>query len=158
VCCIILGKIKSTILAEIIYFRRMPTLAITRLRIRRIWFLPRFFRMSMLSLKQAKNSEGIIAVNVFNDAFPVFWTCSIWESEQHMMNYMKSGDHKKAMPYLQKWCNEARTCHVSFDSNIMPAASELALLLHKHGRASRLLKPNENHLKEIFPEPVFKTE
>ncbi len=133
----------------------MPILAITRLRIRRIWFLPPFFKRSVQSLKQAKNANGIIAVNVFNDSFPVFWTCSIWETEKDMMQYMKSGNHKKAMPYLQKWCNEARTCHVSFEGNKIPPASELSMLLHKHGRTSRLLKPNDNHLKEIFPEPVF---
>jgi hypothetical protein len=134
----------------------MPLLSITRLRIRSIFYLPKFFWYAMKSYKQALKADGNLAAKIFTDKGFVFWTCSIWEDELHMLNYMKSDIHKKAMPYLQQWCNEARTGHMIVSGNDFPSPAQMAQMLRKFGKSSKLLKPDENHLQEIFPEPVFK--
>ncbi|MEP7264803.1 MAG: hypothetical protein ABI772_09900 [Bacteroidota bacterium] len=133
----------------------MPLLSITRLRIRSIWLLPKFMWYAAKASKQAVAADGIIAEKTFKDRGLVFWTCSIWEDEQKMLNYMRSGAHKKAMPYLQHWCNEARTGRTIINTKEFPSSKEMAHILMQHGKASKLLQPNENHLKQIFPEPGF---
>jgi hypothetical protein len=134
----------------------MPLLSITRLRIRSIRFLPKFFWYAMQSTRQALKSDGNLAAKTFKDDGLVFWTCSIWEDELHMLNYMRSGTHKKAMPFLQHWCNEARTGHMTIPGKDFPSPAEMAHILLKFGKASKLNFPNENHQQQIFPEPVFK--
>jgi hypothetical protein len=134
----------------------MPLISVTRIRIRSIWLMPKFIWFSIKSLKQARKSNGIIEARVFNDARLTYWTCSIWESKEQMLGYMKSGAHKKAMPHLQHWCNEARTGHTIIEGSAFPSALEIKNILLEHGRPSKVNQPTEDHLKGIFPDPVFK--
>lgn len=133
----------------------MALLSITRLRIRSFRFMPKFFWYAMQSSRQALRANGNLAARTFKDNGLVFWTCSIWDDELSMLNYMRNGAHKKAMPYLQHWCNEARTGHTIISGKDFPSSKEMAHLLLKFGKASKLQHPNENHLQQIFPEPDF---
>ncbi len=128
----------------------MYVLSITRLRVRSIWFMPRFGWYAFNSERQARKAKGIISVKVFPDKNRTFWTCSIWQDEKCMLDYMRSGNHKKAMPFLQICADEARTGNVQVSSTEFPSYDELIEMLVKFGKPSKLKYPNERHLKGIL--------
>ena len=132
----------------------MPFLSVTRLRIRRWWFLPKFFLHAMRSLKQAKAADGVIEARTLNDANLTFWTVSLWEDEAAMRKYFTTGAHKEAMPYLRKWCDEARTANATVDQRTFPDKDFLHRLVSS-GRPSKLDRPNQNHLTGLVAEPTF---
>lgn len=85
--------------------------SVTHLELNSWWYLFHFMRHSTRSLKQARRAQGNLHASVRKTQGRSFWTLSAWESKQAMRQYMLSGDHKKAMPLLRKWCDKASTTH-----------------------------------------------
>lgn len=112
--------------------------------------MPRFGWYAFHSERQARKAKGVIAVKVFPDKNRTFWTCSIWTDEKSMLEYMRSGAHKKAMPFLQICADEARTGSVEVASADFPDYRELVDILKVHGKPSKLKYPNERHLKGVL--------
>ena len=58
----------------------MALIAVTRLRVRSMRYLPRFFWLAFRSNTQVRRAPGHLATRVVNDARLAFWTMSAWES------------------------------------------------------------------------------
>ena len=43
-----------------------------------------------------------------------------WDSQESMRRYMTTGSHKKAMPKLMKWCDEASVAHWEQEGDALP--------------------------------------
>jgi quinol monooxygenase YgiN len=91
----------------------MTVLAVTRLSVRSLRFLPGFIWHAVRSERQARNAQGCVATDVRREKLLVFWTRTAWRDEAAMRAYMTSGAHKKVMPKLRHWCNEASLVHWS---------------------------------------------
>src|SRR5690242_18875229 len=85
----------------------MPIAAITRLRLRSFRFLPAHIVYAIRSQRQARGSDGCLAVDVRQQGFRVFWTRTLWRDAKAMRAFATGGAHRVVMPKLQNWCDEA---------------------------------------------------
>jgi len=131
----------------------MPFVSITRLRVRSWQFLPGFFYQTLRSALQARSAEGHLQLDLLRDAHHTYWTRTVWRSEQAMKSFMTSGAHRKAMPRLLEWCDEAAIAHWNQDSPTPPGWSEAHKQLLQIGRPSKVFYPTEAHRLHQLPPP-----
>ena len=70
--------------------------SITGLQLHSMWKTPKFWMYAIPSMIQARSSPG----NVYADARQIdgiHHTLSVWEDQRSMLNFLRSGDHVKAM-------------------------------------------------------------
>jgi heme-degrading monooxygenase HmoA len=131
----------------------MYFVSITRLRVRSWRYMPSFFLEAYRSAKQAKAAEGNLRVSLLREAGNVFWTLTVWTSEQAMKSFMLAGAHRKAMPRLLEWCDEAALAHWPQESEQPPTWEEAHKRLLEFGRPSKVNHPNEAHRNHKYPVP-----
>jgi hypothetical protein len=71
----------------------------------------------------------------------VFWTRSVWIDEAGMRSFMRSGAHRRVMPRLAKWCDEAAITHWVQNATEPPSWLEAHRRLKKEGRRLRVDLP-----------------
>lgn len=125
----------------------MAFVSVTRLHVRSWIYLPQFIFQSNRSLQQAKEAPGNLYAQVQKTEGLAFWTLTVWKHQKAMGLYMRSGAHKKAMPQMAKWCDEAATAHWNQPSNEPPTWEEAAAKLKELGHLV-----NVNH-----PAPSYET-
>lgn len=124
----------------------MPLISVTRLRIRTPRFLPGFAWHTWRSTRQAQQSPGFLGGQLAADApRRTFWTITAWLDEEAMRTYRIAGAHKRAMPKLLDWCDEAAVVHWQQDSAQLPAAAEALRRMLTEGRTSKLRHPSLAH-------------
>jgi hypothetical protein len=63
------------------------------------------------SSNQIVKAKGFLKGKTLLDKNLTFWTMSLWASDAEMRAYRNTDAHKKAMPKLQRWCDEASIVH-----------------------------------------------
>ena len=119
--------------------------SLTRLRIRSIRFLPAFAIDTVRTGRQVKKAAGFLRGRVLPDRDWTFWTLTAWENQEATRAYMLSGSHKKAMPKLMTWCDEASVAHWEQDEADLPSWEEADRRMRTTGRASKVLHPAATH-------------
>lgn len=84
-----------------------------------------------------------------------FWTMTLWNSEADMRAYRNTDAHKKAMPKLQFWCDEASIVHWQQQEDEFPSWFEAHERMPKEGRLSKVKNPSANHLSFTIPAPRY---
>ncbi|MBF2075080.1 MAG: DUF3291 domain-containing protein [Synechococcales cyanobacterium C42_A2020_086] len=120
----------------------MILVAATRLRLRSPRYLLPFLRYAFTSFWQAHRAPGNLGVRVHRQPQLVFWTLSLWQDEASLMAYRNSGSHRRAMPKLVDWCDEAITAHWPQEHPTFPTWGELEQRLATSGRPSRVRHPS----------------
>ena len=131
----------------------MAFISITRLRVRSLRYLPQFLWYTLLSLLQAKRAPGCLAVKLLRDANNTFWTNTAWQSEAAMRSYISSGVHRRAMPKLKEWCNEASVVHWEQEHTKLPDWQEAHRRMVEEGRRSKVNNPSPAHAAYELPKP-----
>jgi heme-degrading monooxygenase HmoA len=131
----------------------MPLVSITRLRVRSFRYLPAFLLGSLRSARAAKNATGNLAVSVLSDANLAFWTRTLWADEQSMRAFMFAPAHRRVMPKLLQWCDEAAVTHWLQDSSEPPSWREVHRRLQQEGRTSKVDHPSTAQLRFEIPPP-----
>jgi hypothetical protein len=131
----------------------MPLVSITRLRVRRWRYLPLFLLYALASTHQARRAFGSLAVSVLNDSGFAFWTRTVWTDEAAMRAFMLSGAHRRVMPRLLDWCDEASVVHWVQDAAEPPPWPEAHRRLQAEGRRSRVRHPSERQQRFQIPAP-----
>jgi len=131
----------------------MPLVSITRLRVRSFRYLPAFLLGSLRSARAAKNATGNLAVSVLSDANLAFWTRTLWADEQSMRAFMFTPAHRRVMPKLLQWCDEAAVTHWLQDSSEPPSWREVHRRLQQEGRTSKVDHPSTAQLRFEIPSP-----
>jgi hypothetical protein len=114
----------------------MLLVSITRLRVRSFRYLPAFLLGSLRSAREAKNASGNLAVAVLSDANLTFWTRTLWTDERSMRAFMLAPAHRRVMPKLPQWCDEAAVTRWLQDSPEPPSWQEVHRRLQQEGRTS----------------------
>ena len=127
--------------------------SVTRLRIRRLLYMPQFLWHTRSAEKQASKAAGFLGGRLLVDRHRVYWTLTGWESEKAMKAYRGSGAHGAVMKRLPGWCDEAAYTHwESFDTAI-PMWPEAYERLKNTGKLSRVEHPSRAHEAREFPAP-----
>lgn len=131
----------------------MAFVSVTRLRVRSVLFLPQFFWHTFKSQRQAKRAAGMLGGRLMLEAHSVFWTTTAWESEEAMRAFRSSGAHKKAMPKLLDWCDEASYVHWEQERAELPSWAEAHRRMATDGKLSKVRNPSDAQSAKEFPEP-----
>jgi hypothetical protein len=121
----------------------MPVVSVTRLRVRSFLFLPAFLLASARIAKQARNASGNLAFKVLRDRRNAFWTCTCWDSEASMKDFVLDGPHGKVMRKLLNWCDEAALAHWTQEGDEPPSWAEAHRNLLRRGRTSKVNHPSD---------------
>lgn len=131
----------------------MKLISITRLRLVSIRYLPCFMWIAWRSAQQAKRAAGNLQTKLVWDANLTFWTLTAWESETAMRSFMTTGDHRRAMPKLLNWCDEAAVVHWHQETDELPSLLEAHRRMVSEGRISRVNHPSADHLARHIAAP-----
>ena len=132
----------------------MPFVSITRLRVRSWHYLPSFLVQALRSALQARSAKGSLAVSVLAEARHTYWTRTVWADEPSMRAYMVSGAHRRGMPRLLEWCDEASVVHWTQNVTEPPPWEEAHRRMQQDGRRSKVNHPSGAHKRFEIPAPV----
>jgi hypothetical protein len=139
----------------------MALISVTRLRIRSFIYLPQFLWDTHKSIRQAERSSGFLGGKLLVNAKKVFWTITAWKDEASMNAYRTGGAHRRAMPKLLNWCNEAAVVHWSQESLEIPSWQEVHQRMVEEGKRSKVNHPSpaqaSNHIPAPKPSRIVRT-
>jgi hypothetical protein len=124
-------------------FPSMPHISATRLRLRRLRFLPAFLRATEAVVVQMRTAPGFLGGRVLVERRLTFWTWSAWNRGDDMRAFRDAGAHRAAMPGLAEWCDEASVVHWLGETPADWAAVHGRMAAE--GRASRVKHPARAH-------------
>ena len=133
----------------------MPFVSITRLRLRSPLYLLPFFIHTARSARQLVNESKFLGGKTLLDKGLTFWTMTLWNSEVDMRAYRNTDAHKKAMPKLQNWCNEASIVHWEQEGTGMPEWFDAHERMKSGGRLSKVKHPSADHIAMKIPQPRY---
>ena len=131
----------------------MIFVSLTRLRVRSIRYLPLFAMHTLLSLRQVKKAPGFREGKLLPDRSWTFWTMTAWKDRESMRGYMTAGAHKRAMPHLMHWCDEASVAHWEQEESALPSWEEADRRMRETGRTSKVNHPSPEHAGLRYREP-----
>ncbi len=131
----------------------MTFISITRLRIRSARFLPAFLIDTWLSMQQVKRATGYRGGALLADRQRAYWTMTAWDDAAAMRAYMTSGAHRRAMPKLMHWCDQASIAHWVQEGDTLPDWREADHRMRSEGRVSKVHHPAEGHDPMAFDLP-----
>ncbi len=131
----------------------MTFISVTRLRIRAARFLPAFLLDTWLSMRQVTRAAGYRGGALLADRDRAYWTMTAWEDAAAMRAYMTSGAHRRAMPKLMRWCDQASIAHWTQDADALPDWQEADRRMRGEGRVSKVRHPAEGHDPMTFDIP-----
>jgi len=123
----------------------MPVISLTRLRVRSLRFLPGFAWYTFQSKRQLVRSPGFISGTLGSAPGLAFWTVSAWDSEDAMKRFRDTDWHKRAMPKLLHWCDEASVARWTQDAPALPDRNAMLERMTAIGRVSKVRHPTAAH-------------
>jgi hypothetical protein len=133
----------------------MYFISATRLRLRSPIYLFPFLWHTYASGKQLIKSNSFIKGKTLVDRNLTFWTLTAWETEAAMRAYRNNDAHKKAMPKLQRWCNEASVANWQQATEELPNWLEVHRRMTIEGRLSKVKLPSLQHHLSTIPAPRY---
>jgi heme-degrading monooxygenase HmoA len=134
----------------------MPVVSITRLRVRSWKFMPGFAVYAVRSRMQASRAKGNCGMKLMREPGNVFWTATLWESDEAVKKFMVAHPHGEAMRRLLEWCDEASVARWSQDSAELPDWQEAHRRMQGEGRRSKVRFPSAAHERLEIPAPKKK--
>lgn len=124
--------------------------SITRLKLRRWYFLPFFFFFNLFIIRQFRRAPGMIQGKVIADHQIAFWTITLWQHEAAMLAFRNRGMHLKAMAKTPEWASEAVAYSWTCADGDFPTWSETCEKLKTLGHFSTLKHPSVNFQRRKF--------
>ena len=123
----------------------MAVVSVTRLRVRSLRYMPGFLWYTYQSRRQLARSPGFLGGLLANAPGRTFWTTTAWTDEASMKQFRDASWHKKAMPRLLDYCEEASLARWTQDSADLPSAATMLERLRTTGRVSKVRHPTPGH-------------
>jgi hypothetical protein len=131
----------------------MAAVSITRLRVRSWQYLPAFLFHAILSAWQARKTAGIQSATLLRENWRTYWTRTVWSDEEAMKMFMVCGNHRRAMPKLMDFCDEASVGRWNQNDNTPPIWDEVHRRMQHEGRPSKVKHPSAAHVAFQIPVP-----
>ncbi len=122
----------------------MAIASVTRVRLRSNWYTLPFVFHALMSVLQARSASGCFAATATRRG-QAFWTVTVWRDVEALRAFMMSGAHRKAMPHLVNWCDEASTARFEWTSELPPTWEDAEWRMAKEGRISPVKHPSPAH-------------
>jgi hypothetical protein len=106
--------------------------SITELNLKNFWSYFVFIPHAVKSKIQASKSKGIVSISIRSEGLFTQRTLTVWETEQAMREYVRSGDHLKAMRAFAKHANKSYSAH--FEVDAAPSWEMAIDYLRAHGK------------------------
>jgi hypothetical protein len=132
----------------------MMFVSVTRLHLISPFYLPAFLWNTLLSSLQLINTPGFKGGKILRDAKQTFWTMTAWEEQAAMKIYRNEGAHRKVMPKIQEWCDEAWVVHWQQEDSNLPSWGEVHQRMLTEGYPTKLSQPSPAHIQRYIPEPL----
>jgi hypothetical protein len=123
----------------------MPFVSVTRLRLRSAWYLLPFIGHTYLGMRQTQHAPGFLDGQLAGGPGRTFWTLTVWRDEADMKAFRVAGAHKRAMPRLLDWCDEAAVAHWTQPDAALPTLPDALARLVELGRTSKVRHPTPAH-------------
>lgn len=123
----------------------MPVVSVTRLRVRSWRYLAGFAWYTLQSKRQLRRSPGFLNGALANAPGFAFWTTTAWVDANAMARFRDTDWHKRAMPKLLEWCDEASVARWTQDTAELPDAAAMLERLQTAGRISKVRHPSPEH-------------
>ncbi|MGP9017719.1 DUF3291 domain-containing protein [Streptomyces sp. BR1] len=108
----------------------------SRLRLKSLVRVPRFFMLSGGVYRQARSSEGAVGLSLRADPWhKTFWTLSAWESGKAMQAYIKAEPHFSTMSRLKPAMRDSLFVSWRQDAAVAPSWAEADRRLAEQERA-----------------------
>jgi hypothetical protein len=121
----------------------MPVIAVTRLHIRSLRFVPGFLVYTVRSSMQVRRARGYVGGWGSNEWPLGFWTATCWNDSASMRAFRNGEPHLTAMRKLLHWCDEASFVHWEQDDQTVPDPAEAYRRLAEGGTLSKVANPSE---------------
>lgn len=131
----------------------MAFISVTRLRVRSLLYLPGFLWDTARSVRQVQRSSGFLGGRLLVNAPYVYWTMTVWQDEAAMNAYRTGGAHRRAMPKLLDWCDEAALVHWTQESPEIPAWQQAQQHMAEKGKLSKVNHPSPAQASQQIPTP-----
>ncbi len=119
--------------------------SVTRLRLRSVVYLLPFIIASRRIARQAENSPGNLGIELRKTRRLAFWTLTRWQNRETMASFRGSGPHRRAMPKLKRWCDQAAVASWESGDEAFPDWNQAQQRLAECGRLSAVLYPSPEH-------------
>ena len=131
----------------------MALISVTRLRVRSLGYLLQFAWETLKSARQAERSSGFLGGRLLRNEKNAFWTITAWKDKTAMDAYRTGGAHRRVMPKLLNWCDEAAVVHWNQESSELPSWQEAYRLMVKEGKPSKVNYPSPAQASNHIPAP-----
>jgi quinol monooxygenase YgiN len=129
----------------------MAFISVTRLRVRSFHYLPEFLWDTAKSVRQVQRSSGFLGGRLLVNLPYVFCTMTVWQDEAAMNAYRTGGAHRRAMPKLLNWCDEAAVVHWTQESPEIPAWQQAQQPMAERGKLSKVNHPSPAQASQQIP-------
>ncbi|WP_375463669.1 DUF3291 domain-containing protein [uncultured Methylobacterium sp.] len=131
----------------------MPTISLTRLRLRSWRLVPAFAPRAYRSAEQARRAAGYLDGAILADRGLTFWTLTAWTDAAALHAYILAGDHRAAMAKLAAWCDEASVARWEAVDPGLPDWREADRRMRACGRPSKIRHPTPAHATLAYAAP-----
>jgi heme-degrading monooxygenase HmoA len=131
----------------------MSLVSVTRFRLRSVRFAAFFILHANRTIAQIRKADGFLAGAVRREADLAFWTLTVWRDEHAMHAYRASGAHRKAVPHLADWADEASVAHWSQPGSALPDWPDAIRRLRDEGRPLTLHHPVPDRREQRLAAP-----
>ncbi|MEO5580408.1 MAG: antibiotic biosynthesis monooxygenase [Gemmatimonadaceae bacterium] len=123
----------------------MAFISLTRLRLRSLRFFPMFAIHTFASTRQLRRAPGFVRGRFALEGLTGFWTITAWKDDASMRAYRNTDAHKRAMPKLMVWCDEASVAHFEQPGDELLTAAQALERMIASGRISKVRHPSPGH-------------
>ncbi len=134
----------------------MALISLTRLRLASPWVLPAFLWHTARSILQARRAPGFLGLRLLMDRRLTFWTMTAWDEIAAMKQFRGNGAHRRAMPHLAGWCDEAAVTRWQGEAATMGDWTDAHARLTEKGESSAVRHPSVHQLARYYPPPRLK--
>jgi hypothetical protein len=129
----------------------MSLVSVTRFRLRCIRFAPFVILHAHRTIAQIRKANGLVAGAVKRDADLAVWTMTVWRDGHAMRTYTASFAHRKAIPHVVDWADEASVGHWTQPGSDLPDWPEAVRRLREEGHPLTLSTLRRINLSSASP-------
>ena len=133
----------------------MAIIAVTRLHVRSIRFLPRLYWDASKIKRSLGESPGFLGGKLLVDRRHTYWTMTAWKDLNSMQAFRNNDVHGAIAPKVYQWCDEASVVHWETESGQLPGWEEGHRRMTESGKRTPLRFQSADHKAGRFRKPYW---